>query len=60
MGFAKDIDDMKDKTDYYINRGEKTTRPDTTKSRAAWFTEDIPDNCKVLPFSQPILGVLGK
>ena len=60
MGFAKDIDDMKDKTDYYINRGEKTTRPDTTKSRAAWFTEDIPDNCKVLPFSQPIFGVLGK
>ena len=60
MGFAKDADDMKDKTDYYVNRGEKITRPDTTKSRAAWFTNDIPDNCMVLPFNQPVHGVLGR
>ena len=60
MGFAKDADDMKDKTDYYINRGEKITRPDTTKSRAAWFTNDIPDSCTVLPFNQPVHGVLGR
>ena len=60
MGFAKDADDMKDKTDYYINRGEKVTRPDTTKSRAAWFTDEIPDNCKVLPFNQEVYGVLGQ
>ena len=60
MGFAKDADDMKDKTDYYVNRGEKITRPDTTKSRAAWFTNDIPDNCTVLPFNQPVHGVLGQ
>jgi len=60
MGFAKDADDMKDKTDYYVNRGEKITRPVTTKSRAAWFTNDIPDNCMVLPFNQPVHGVLGR
>ena len=60
MGFAKDADDMKDKTDYYVNRGEEITRPDTTKSRAAWFTNDIPHNCMVLPFNQPVHGVLGR
>ena len=60
MGFSKDKDDMKDKTDYYINRGEKSTRPDTTKSRAAWFTDDIPENCKVLGFQQEIYGALSK
>ena len=60
MGFSKDEDDMKDKTDYYVNRGEKSTRPDTTRSRAAWFTDDIPENCKVLNFNQEIYGVLSK
>ena len=60
MGFAKDADDMRDKTDYYVNRGEKTTRPETTKSRAAWFTNEIPKDCKVLPFNQDIYGALKK
>lgn len=60
MGFAKDADDMKDKTDYYVNRGEEITRPDTTKSRAAWFTNEIPDNCQVLPFNQEVSGVIGQ
>lgn len=60
MGFSKDEDDMKDKTEYYVNRGEKDTRPETTKSRAAWFTNEIPENCQVLPFNQKLYGVLAQ
>lgn len=47
LGFAKDFDDMRDKSDYYINRGEASTRKSTTESRAAWFGDDLPDKCKV-------------
>ena len=47
MGFAKDADDMRDKSDYYINRGEADTRPATTASRAAWFTDNLPEKCTV-------------
>lgn len=47
MGFAKDYDDMKDKTDYYINRGESKTRPETTRSRAAWFDDELPKSCEI-------------
>lgn len=47
MGFAKDADDMRDKSDYYINRGEATTRPITTASRDAWFTDNLPEKCVV-------------
>jgi hypothetical protein len=47
MGFAKDYDDMRDKTDYYINRGEMVTRKSTSLSRAAWFDEVLPDKCQV-------------
>lgn len=47
MGFAKDADDMRDKSDYYVNRGEDVTRKVTTKSRSAWFSGDLPDNCKL-------------
>jgi hypothetical protein len=47
MGFAKDFEDMKDKTEYYVNRGEDTTRVSTTNSRAAWFNGDLPEKCRV-------------
>lgn len=47
MGFAKDFEDMQDKTQYYVNRGEDKTRITTTKSRAAWFGGALPDKCKV-------------
>lgn len=47
LGFAKDFDDMRDKSDYYINRGEATTRESTTKSRAAWFDDQLPEKCIV-------------
>jgi len=60
LGFAKEESNMKDKTLYYLNRGEAQTRPDTTKSRAAWFDNSVPDNCKVLKFSQPLLEILKK
>ena len=45
MGFAKDYSDMRDKTDYYINRGERETRKNTTISRAAWFDDLLPEGC---------------
>lgn len=47
MGFAKDFEDMRDKTDYYLARGEATTRISTTSSRAAWFDGDLPDKCRL-------------
>lgn len=47
LGFAKDFDDMRDKTEYYLNRGESITRVSTTKSRAAWFNDDLPEKCKI-------------
>jgi hypothetical protein len=47
LGFAKDLDDMQDKTTYYINRGESVTRPATTKARAAWFDDNLPEDCKL-------------
>lgn len=47
MGFAKDYEDMRDKTDYYVNRGEMITRKSTTLSRAAWFDSNLPEACCV-------------
>ncbi len=47
MGFAKDFDDMRDKSDYYVNRGEDKTRKSTTASRAAWFDDNLPDKCRI-------------
>ena len=58
MGFSKSFEDMKDKTDYYKNRGEEITRKNTTIARASWFTEEIPDDCKVRNFSGSIPQVL--
>jgi len=57
MGFAKDYEDMKDKSDYYINRGEDKTRKSTTDSRAAWFGGDIPEKCRIKKWrgSMPIV-----
>lgn len=58
MGFAKDYDDMKDKSDYYVNRGEDETRKTTTASRAAWFTDELPDKCRVKQWSGELPEVL--
>lgn len=58
MGFAKDVSDMEDKTQYYINRGEDVTRVSTTKSRAAWFTGELPDKCKVRSWAGSLPKVL--
>ena len=54
MGFAKDHDDMRDKSDYYINRGETTTRKVTTDSRAAWFDDNLPEKCVLRPWGGTI------
>jgi hypothetical protein len=58
MGFAKDYDDMKDKSDYYVNRGEKETRKSTTASRAGWFDDELPEKCRVKKWSGKIPKVL--
>jgi hypothetical protein len=42
MGFVKDPQEISDKNNYYLNRGEAVTRVGTTVSRAAWFQEDLP------------------
>jgi len=54
MGFAKDHEDMRDKSDYYINRGEATTRKATTDSRAAWFDDNLPEKCLLRPWGGTI------
>lgn len=58
MGFAKDYDDMRDKSDYYINRGEAQTRQSTTRSRAAWFDDQLPEKCLVRPWGGQMPAVL--
>jgi tetratricopeptide (TPR) repeat protein len=50
FGFAKSPENMRDKTDYYIGRGEDVTRPQTISCREAWFSGIIPDECKLLPW----------
>lgn len=47
-GFTKSWDNTSDKTQYYLNRGEANSRPDTTRCRASWFEGEIPAGCKVL------------
>jgi len=46
-GFIKDPQEIKDKNDYYVNRGETTSRPQTTENRAAWFADKLPAECQV-------------
>lgn len=60
MGFAKDYDDMRDKSDYYVNRGEDITRKSTTESRAAWFDDKLPEKCRIKKWSGEIPFVLRK
>jgi hypothetical protein len=50
FGFAKRPENIADKNAYYLARGEASTRPGTTRDRAAWFAEQVPDGCKVLPW----------
>jgi hypothetical protein len=49
-GFAKSGQNIADKNAYYVNRGEATTRAETTRDRAAWFAEKLPPNCEVVPW----------
>jgi len=51
LGFAKGSDNMRDKTDYYLNRGEKATRPETSQCREAWFNGRLPLQCEVLSWA---------
>ncbi len=46
-GFVKDPVEIAAKNLYYKNRGEATTRVETTRVRAAWFGDDPPAGCKL-------------
>lgn len=46
FGFAKSSANIADKNAYYLNRGEATTRPETSRDRAAWFANQLPPNCE--------------
>jgi hypothetical protein len=49
-GFAKDVRNTRDKQDYYLARGEATTRKQTTLCREAWFEGIVPEGCDVLSY----------
>lgn len=51
-GFCKAPDMIKAKNAYYVNRGEATTRPGTTRDRAAWFQDDL-SAFNILPWDGP-------
>jgi hypothetical protein len=50
FGFCKSRQNIRDKTDYYRNRGECVSRPQTIASREAWFDEQLPEGLKLWPF----------
>ena len=58
-GFCKSFPNMRDKTDYYLARGEASTRPETSEFRAAWFRGPLPRGCKVLPYAGPLPECFG-
>lgn len=55
-GFCKSPEHMRDKNNYYVNRGEDTTRSTTTECRAAWFREDndLPKGLKLISYGGPL------
>ncbi|MBM4439189.1 MAG: glycosyltransferase [Candidatus Rokubacteria bacterium] len=52
-GFVKSPENMRDKTLYYVNRGEAVDRPGTTADRAAWFEPGAPAGCSVHAWAGP-------
>lgn len=50
FGFCKDEVHIRDKNDYYKNRGEVQTRPKTIASREAWFSESLPNELSLHTF----------
>lgn len=51
LGFCKPPDQIEAKNVFYVNRGEATSRPGTTKDRAAWFDESTPEGCTLHSYS---------
>lgn len=47
-GFMKAAENIADKNQYYLSRGEADSRPRTTRDRAAWFEAATPTDCKLL------------
>jgi hypothetical protein len=72
LGFAKDVSNMEDKTQYYINRGEgkeanslvRQRRQMYVDCRKAWFEwkegKQLPHGARVLPWNGPWPEVLKK
>ncbi len=46
FGFCKAAENIADKNAYYVARGERETRPGTTRDRAAWFEPRLPGHCQ--------------
>lgn len=53
FGFAKHSRNVRDKTDYYLARGEAQTRPETSRFRAGWFDGNLPPECRVEMYGGP-------
>lgn len=53
-GFMKSAENIRDKNQFYINRGEAVTRPQTTRDRAYWFRDDgLPQDCDLMEWRGP-------
>jgi glycosyltransferase involved in cell wall biosynthesis len=61
-GFCKKRKNMRDKQDFYYNRGEKQSRSMYSDCREAWFDwvpgKELPHKAQVLPYKGPIPEVL--
>lgn len=53
MGFARSPESIAAKNAYYVARGEATTRPETTRDRAAWFGSELPKGVEVWGWRGP-------
>lgn len=58
FGFCKRAENIGDKNAYYLNRGEASTRPETTRCRAAWFSDEVPPGCELHRWHGPMPEVL--
>lgn len=53
-GFAKDQPNTRDKTEYYLARGENETRPATSRFRESWFRGELLEECRLVEFAGPL------
>lgn len=58
LGFARNFQQVRDKQNFYYNRGEKETRPMYSECREAWFSWKpgmaLPHGARVIPYNGPM------